>query len=72
MKKKNATSVALQDWSIVIVNKGEQMICVRVEAYSVNISEVAYFNVLVPRIVYHGNLQSLSAAAAATPTPNWM
>lgn len=44
------------------------MICVRVEAYSVNISEV-----LVPRIVYHGNLQSLSAAAAAaTPTPNWM
>lgn len=48
------------------------MICVRVEAYSVNTSEVAYFNVLVPRIVYHGNLQSLSAAAAATPTPNWM
>lgn len=24
------------------------MICVRVEAYSVNTSEVAYFNVLVP------------------------
>lgn len=37
------------------------MICVRVEAYSVNTSEVAYFNVLVPP-------ESVSSSSSYTHT----